>query len=321
MSAPSPRQVIAVGLGLLVAAGALAEPGRFYERKGEGWFWYRDPKPVLPAEPVDPAPAAEPPAPPVASVPEATPVSVAAPPPPLSAAWMREHLDRYRDRAIDEPTPENVAAYFYLQRIVLDKSSKFASVAQRVVQGDPFLDEITQRPTATFGANLANKTAGEARDALLRRIGQLAAVWFFYRSDCPYCEAQAPLLDLMASRYGFTVLAVSLDGKALPSGFFPRFRPDSGQARALGVRSTPALFLVRPEGPAFAPVAQGVLSLAQLQERFVLAAVTAGWVSEAEVSPTRAVTADTRGALLVPPDELPDDPTALVARLRELIHE
>ena len=234
---------------------------------------------------------------------------------------MRENLDRYRDRAIDAPTPENVAAYFYLQRIVLDKSSKFAAVAQRVVQGDPNLDEIAQRPTATFGANLANKTAGEARDALLTRIGGLAAVWFFYRSDCPYCEAQAPLLALMGQRYGFTVLAVSLDGKPLPSGFFPQFRPDSGQARALGVRSTPALFLVRPEGPAFAPVAQGVLSLAQLQERFVLAAATAGWISEADVAATRALAADTRGALALPPGEWPDDPAALVARLRELIHD
>ncbi len=317
MRAPNSRLFLGLGFGLLVGSAAIAEPVRFYERKGEGWFWYREPKPALPAEPVEsPLPT---PIPPAAPAPEAAPMSAAAP--PLSAAWMREHLDRYRDRAIDEPTPENVAAYFYLQRIVLDKSSKFASVAQRVVQGDPFLDEITQRPTATFGANLANKAAGEARDALLRRIGQLAAVWFFYRSDCPYCEAQAPLLDLMGSRYGFTVLAVSLDGKALPGGFFPRYRPDSGQARALGVRATPALFLVRPEGPAFAPVAQGVLSLAQLQERFVLAAVTAGWVSEAEAGPTRAVTADTRGALALPPDELPDDPTALVARLRELIHE
>jgi len=317
MRAPNPSQCFAVGLGLLVASGTCAEPGRFYARKGEGWFWYRDPPPAVPVAPVESPPPV--PVPPPAPAPAAAPASAAAP--PLSAAWLRENLDRYRDRAIDEPTPENVAAYFYLQRIVLDKSSTFASVAQRVVQGDPFLDEITQRPTATFGANLANKTAGAARDALLTRIGQLAAVWFFYRSDCPYCEAQAPLLALMGQRYGFTVLAVSLDGKALPSGFFPHFRPDSGQARALGVRATPALFLVRPEGPAFAPVAQGVLSLAQLQERFVLAAVTAGWVAEDDVARTRAVTADAPAPLLLPPAALPDDPAALVARLRELIHD
>jgi conjugal transfer pilus assembly protein TraF len=309
--------LVAGGLALAVAAAALAEPVRFYARKGEGWFWYRDPTPAPPVEPVEPPPPAPTPAP--APTAAATPAATAAP--PLSAAWMRANLERYRDRAIDDPTPENVAAYFYLQRIVLDKSSRFAAVAQRVVQGDPVLDEIARRPTATFGANLANKTASAARDAVLARIAGMAAVWFFYRAECPYCEAQAPLLALMGQRYGFTVLAVALDGRALPGGFFPQFRPDSGQARALGVRSTPALFLVRPDGPAFAPVAQGVLSLAQLQERFVLAAATAGWISEADVAGARALAADTDAALPPLAGALPDDPTALVARLRELLDD
>lgn len=244
-------------------------------------------------------------------------------PAPLSAAWIRAHLDRYRDRAIDDPTPENVAAFFYLQRVVLDKSSTFAKVAARVVQGNPDLDEITQRPTATFGANLANKTAGDARDAVLGRIARLAVVWFFFRSDCPYCEAQAPLLDLMSQRYGFSVLPISLDGQPLPSGVFPNFRADGGQGRALGVRATPTMFLVRPDpdGPQVAPVAQGLLSLAQLQERFVTAAVTAGWITEADATPTRAVTTEVSAAALTRAGELPDDPAALVARLRALIHD
>jgi conjugal transfer pilus assembly protein TraF len=60
---------------------------------------------------------------------------------------------------------------------------------------------------------------------------------------------------------------VSIDGSALPGGLFPDYRRDTGQAARLGVVSTPALFLVKPEGPTFAPIAQGLLSLAQLQER------------------------------------------------------
>ena len=310
-----------VGLGLVIvgaACAASAGPEGFYTGKSQGWFWYRhDPKPPPPLEPVaPPLPAPAPTAGPPPEAPAPQPV-------PLSAAWMREHLDRYRDRAIDDPTPENVAAFFYLQRVVLDKSSTFAKVAARVVQGNPDLDEITQRPTATFGANLANKTAGDARDAVLGRIARLAVVWFFFRSDCPYCEAQAPLLERMAQRYGFTVLPISLDGKPLPSGAFATFRADAGQGQALGVRATPTMFLVHPapDGPTVAPVAQGLLSLAQLQERFVTAAVTAGWITEADANPTRAVTTDTGAATLTPMGELPDDPAALVARLRELIHD
>ncbi len=312
------HQISLVGLGLLSAGALSAAPAGFYAGKSQGWFWYRhDPTP--PPPPASVPPPLPTPAPAVAPPPE----SAAPQPAPLSAAWLRENLDRYRDRAIDDPTPENVAAFFYLQRVVLDKSSTFAKVAERVVQGNPDLDEITQRPTATFGANLANKTAGDARDAVLGRIAQHAVVWFFFRSDCPYCEAQAPLLDRMSQRYGFTVLPISLDGKPLPSGVFPTFRADSGQGRALGVRATPTMFLVHPDpdGPKVAPVAQGLLSLTQLQERFVTAAVTAGWITEAEATPTRAVTTEASAAPLTLAGALPDDPAALVARLRALIHD
>jgi len=305
-----------VVLGLIIAGAASAGPEGFYAGKAQGWFWYRNAlPPPLPPEPVPPPPPS-----PAAAI---APVAAVPPPAPLSAAWMRENLDRYRDRAIDDPTPENVAAFFYLQRVVLDKSSTFATVAARVVQGNPDLDEITQRPTATFGANLANKTAGDARDAVLGRIAQHAVVWFFFRSDCPYCDAQAPLLELMSQRYGFTVLPIALDGAPLPSGLFPTFRTDAGQSRALGVRATPALFLVRPDpaGPQVAAVAQGLLSLAQLQERFVTAAVTAGWITQAEGTPSRAVTTDVSAAALLHAGDLPDDPAALVARLRDFIHD
>jgi len=128
--------------------------------------------------------------------------------------------------------------------LALDKSSRLDAATQRAVQLDPFLDEITQRPTATFAANLINRQAGEQRDATLAKIAERAGVLFFFRADCPYCEAQAPLLKLLENRFGFSVLAVSLDGAHLPGGEFPQFRQDRGQAHALGVVSTPALFLV-----------------------------------------------------------------------------
>jgi conjugal transfer pilus assembly protein TraF len=152
----------------------------FYFREAEGWFWYqREPEP----EPAPEAPPSPPPAPSTASTPP--PVADTTPdgPKPLSARWIRERIGAYRDAAIDQPTPENVALYLYLQRVALDKSSRFAAATQRAVQLDPFLDEITQRPTATFAANLTNRQAGEHRDALLRQIAATAGVLFFFRSD------------------------------------------------------------------------------------------------------------------------------------------
>ncbi len=297
------------------SASSLALPPQldaagFYFREQEGWFWYE-------REPEQP-PAPEPP-PPEPTAPPQSPLAETAPegPKPLSAEWLREHIGEYRDAAIDDPTPENVALYLYLQRVALDKSSRFAAATQRAVQLDPFLDEITQRPTATFAANLTNRQAGEQRDAALERIAERAGVLFFFRSDCPYCEAQAPLLRLLESRFGFAVLPVSLDGAPLPGGEFPQFRQDRGQAEALGVVSTPALFLVRPPD-AVVPLSQGLLSFAQLQERIVLAAAEAGWIGPDAYTRTRPVTADLTLDPRALPAALPDDPAALLAALRAL---
>jgi conjugal transfer pilus assembly protein TraF len=145
----------------------------------------------------------------------------------------------------------------------------------------------------------------------------MAGVLFFFRSNCPYCDAQAPLLKLLEARYGFSVLPVSIDGAPLPGGAFPNFRQDRGQAQSLGVVSTPALFLARPPDVTV-PLSQGLLSLAQLQERVLVAAMQAGWISEGEFTRTRPVTAD---LMLDPgrlPAVLPEDPEALLSALRAL---
>jgi conjugal transfer pilus assembly protein TraF len=140
---------------------------------------------------------------------------------------------------------------------------------------------------------------------------------FFFRADCPYREAQAPLLAMLASRYGFTILPVSLDGAPLPGGLFPTFSRDRGQAAHLGVVSTPALFLARPPDD-LVPLAQGLLSLAQLEERVVLAAVEAGWISDKDYRRTRPVTADLTLDAAALPSVLPEEPEQLLQVLQAL---
>lgn len=302
---PVMRSVVLALVCLAAVPSAAAALSGFYLRGEEGWFWYeREPEPPQDSEP---APLPVPPAP----VPEVAPSG----PPPLSSAWLREHLGAYRDRAIDDPTPDNVALYLYLQRVAMDKASRFAAATQRAVQFDPFLDEITQRPTANFAANLVNEQTAKQRVALLQKIASVAGVLFFFRSDCPYCEAQAPLLQILRERHGFSVLPVSIDGAPLPGDAFPTFQRDAGQAQALGVVSTPALFLARPpDGVAL--ISQGLLSLSQLEERLLTAALEAGWISEAEYGRTRPVVADLRldpRLLDLPPHDQPDD---LLAALR-----
>lgn len=310
---------------LLSAAGSTtaAEATRFYERGAEGWFWYA-PELLVAPEP-EPQLTPEPPlAPPlVTDIPETAVEETAsamepAEPVPLSAAWLRANLERYQRQAIDDPTPTKVALYLYLQRIALDKASRFTDAYQRVVQSDPYLDETTRHPVGNY-ANLLNRIAGQQRAAVLKDLAGEAGIWFFYRADCPYCAAQAPVLHLLSEQVGFRVQAIALDGRALPGGRFPEFRPDSGQAARLGVVSTPALFLVRPpEG--IVPIAQGLLSLSDLEQRLLLAAREAGWIDEAAYARTKPLVADL--SLDWGPEtplSVPENPDAFLELLRSRV--
>ncbi len=278
------------------------EPG-FYQRGQEGWFWYQtnveedesvrfDEKSVseIVGEQLD----------------------------PLSTAWFRKNMQTFMDKAIDEPTPDNVRAYLYLQRVMMDKGSRFADVSQRVVMGDPLLDEISRRPLATYVANKMDKEAAIQRDNALNQIAKRAGLFFFYRSDCVYCKSQAPIIESMAAHHGFEVFAISIDGKPLPGGEFPHYKIDTGQAKSLSVSTVPAVFLVDPP-EIITPIGQGAMSLDELNKRLILAAFQSGWINEKTYHATRPVQAGI--SLAMSPKDLNEkmlrDPVFLVRYLRE----
>lgn len=306
--------VVAV-LGMLQGHAALADGARFYDRASEGWFWYRDPalapKPPKPKPPEKPS---EPPPAPRKEEPPTQQVIQPAGPAPLSAEWLKVNIPKYLDKAIDEPTSDNVRAYYYLQRLAMDKSSRFARVAQEVVMGDPRLDETSRQSITNYVANEVPKVAAAATDEVLRGISQSAGLFFFFRSDCRFCHVMAPVLQQFASTYGFSVLPVSLDGGPLPDGIFPNYQTDNGVAATLKVDVTPAVFLAIPPNT-FVGVSQGALSMNELSDRIVMAAHKAGLVDDATFSRTRGVNEE-HDLTRVPFDPSIDDADLLIQSLQ-----
>lgn len=287
------------------------EPSFFLD-KARGWFWYEQaPEPTKPkkkppsrkAAPANPSPKNQ--------------ISGTPKPVPLSSAWFRKELSVYRDRAIDDPTLENVATYYYLQRVMLDKAQRFTDAARYVVMSDPQLDENTRRPIATYAANEANQWASSASEQALNTIAQTAGLLFFFRSDCRYCHVQAPILTLLQQRFGFHIYAVSLDGKPMPNGLFGDFHQDLGQAQQLGVISTPAIFLMYPPHK-IVPITQSAVSLDELVGRILLAANEIGVIGEAVYQATRG---QQPNQLMIPPThavspQMLDNPNQLINVLR-----
>lgn len=241
----------------------------FFGGKEEGWFWYKDPREARLKQPAPTAPEPEKKEPAAA---KETPLAREEKIPAFSVKWIRENLDKLRDIAIDDPTPENVRNYYYAQRIMLDKADKFASVAKQVVTTDPYLDENNNFPFATAArANIA-RLQTEAKKEGLKHLAGKAGLWFFFDSKCSFCSMQVSTVNHLAQNYGFEVKAITLDGRSLPDLKMPVVR-DQGQFKTLNLTITPTLVLAVPP-KTFLVISQGVLSDSAADERLLTVAAT-----------------------------------------------
>ena len=298
-----PRAVDLTPVDPRVVDPRMVDDRPFYERKAEGWFWYHE---LYQRPPSKPRPAQSPkpvPSPPSEKTSPRAQSSTGVAGGVFSAAWFRRNIPKYLDMAWTNPTPENVRAYFLVQRYAIDRSEQFADQARRVVYGDPLLDELSRMPSSTFAAQKIARLADRARANLLKRLSQKAGLFVFFREDCPLCADQARILAMLKKNYGFAYEAVSEPARtsttrgsttrgsevtslALPAG---HVREDAnGLAGRLGVKTWPATFLVTLDGR-FYPVGQGAMALEEMSERILLAALRAHLISPDELDRTRPI--------------------------------
>lgn len=249
-----------------------------YAEKSRGWHW----KEVIPETLTLPEPETVAP-PPVAAAKPAEPQG----PKPLSSEWIRQNMPKYLDAAIDDPTPQNVSNYLYIQKYSMDASDKFAHVYSRVTMADPLLDENNTRPTWSAATAQVDKAAAKGKEKVLGNLAKKAGIWFFFRSDCEPCHLQAPILKAFADVYGFTVYPISIDGGPLSDSPFKKYAVDRGQAEKVGVKFTPAIFLAKPPDN-IVSISQGMLNLADMEQRFIEISAENGLTTEDEYLETRA---------------------------------
>lgn len=306
---------------LLLAASLIASPvlaQDYYDRGEEGWFWYKD-DPVVEKEEEPEEPEPKPPEVAKQEETEPKPPSEPSGPPALSAAWYEENLERYLHRAIDEPTPENVEAYYRLQRIGLEKAHVFAEVAQQVVANNPDLDNFGARPPSGPGSQALEAQARENKSRVADQVWQQAGVAFFYESECVLCDQQAIILGRLANSTDLTVMPVSLDGSEPHSALAGMNAvEDQGQAEMLEIEAGPVLYLLRPPSE-WIPISAGMLSENQIYDRTIQVAHSEGWIDDATYESTRPINRQ-RMATNLPGEaaSLPEDPAKLVQLLSTL---
>lgn len=249
-----------------VAARAAEGAGFHARNPREGWFWYQDP----------PAPNKPAPAP----LPKPVPAAAASPANRDLAAFkdFQRRMEQALQMAVINPSEANVLNYLTLWQESKQKASVFTDVAQAVAWRTPAVNDdfLGVRPTSPVATQLYDRQRDEGQAATVAELARTDGMFFFFRSDCPYCHAMAPMLKQFSARYGMTIFPVSMDGGALPE--YPRPQRDNGIAARLmaelGIPAedfqVPFTVLARPGTREVLPVGFGVMTAAEMVERIAL---------------------------------------------------
>jgi len=287
-------------------------PGIGEYRPEQGWFFYekeKEKKKQKTKTEKTPAPAPEP-------TPEPAPLAKTPAPEkkPMTVAWMRKMIPILEERALDDPTPENVAAYAYLVRTLGDKAQRYTTVHMELIKADPFLDMNNSMPiSGNERQEILNEAAAQKRKAIKIISKNVAGLFVFFDSKCSYCRTQIKVVNDFAKENHFDVMFVSVDGKGLPgaSGWVK----DNGTAKMLGVNIYPSTFLAIPP-KTYVPISYGLMTKDELENSLFMASKAAKIIPEDLIESTDPFN---KGVLTLDDmkDGAYDDPKDFVKYIRE----
>lgn len=226
-----------------------ADNENYYDQHEKGWHWYDDPDKTNKdlqknlfqnKDPSDPIQA-------------------------MNAVQLT--IKRSLDKAILNPTVENIKNYISLQNQLTTQSSTFANKWGMVYLKNPSMDYSVKHPSNEVGSQVSNDELRASQETAIRALAQHSGLFFFYRSNCPFCKRFAPIVKDFSDRYGITVIPITTDGVALPS--FPQSYKDNGQAEKFQVTEEPALFSVDPYTHKAVPISYGLLTEDELSQRIL----------------------------------------------------
>lgn len=242
---------------LLVCSVATASQDPFYKGKDfygdqqQGYFWYQvEPPPPEPVPPPSPSPAAQPQAP---AKPEETTSDPAKDLSPEDQVRSAMHNLMY------EPTIEKAEAFLRYQNWVFDRAETVAQLFQQVILLHPELNPVVERglPVSQKGNNIATELLQKGQDEAAGEVKDHMGLLFFFRSNCPYCKSEYPIVQRL-QRQGFFIQPISLDNAPLPNMNPEDFVPDAGgMAEYFDVSRVPTVVVIDPKQNVSAVIAVG----------------------------------------------------------------
>jgi conjugal transfer pilus assembly protein TraF len=102
---------------------------------------------------------------------------------------------------------------------------------------------------------------------LISSLKESYGLFYFYAGACAYCQAFSPILKRFADKYGWEVMAVSID--STPSDMFPHWQIDNGLAEQWNVQTLPSVFAINPDTNHIIPIANGFTAIDVMEQRIM----------------------------------------------------
>lgn len=210
------------------------------------------------------------------------------PPMPGSAAWIRDNIEIYKERALDNPDDlDAVRAYALLDRMMNERSLRFADSFRTVQHTDPWLQldygSAGTRPNARLLRTREERR--EMRDIWADASDRVGLI-IFVKNECIYCDVFVGTLDRAAQNRGLNVLAVNVNGDPVEYPFFEEFYSQE-MIDEFGVTTVPSVYLYDRETGEHRLVSVGAYAETEFKRRLTIHAYDMGALSTEQFNRTQ----------------------------------
>ncbi|SPR03292.1 conjugal transfer protein [Orientia tsutsugamushi] len=158
---------------------------------------------------------------------------------------LKEQFNRAQRIALDNPTLENVITAQRLQKQIMEKAHKFATMWQLATLLDYQLINAHEASNSLH-RKLYQEKSEQKNDLKLKNIAKNWGLILQVKEDCLLCKAFMPIVQSFANKYAFQLLAVSKNNELLN-----KLNPK---------HIVPVLYLVASDGKKIYAVARGIIS-------------------------------------------------------------
>ena len=164
-----------------------------------------------------------------------------------------------------EPTVENTRAFLDYQRLMFKNGSEASEAMKTVLIKYPYLDSRLENPINQQAIQIQTLESKAANDLKIKEFAQNFKLYYFFKSNCPYCQAFQPVLEKLGKVYGFKIEAIGHEGNKLENTDSISTRIDNTLASKLNITTYPTIIAYNNQNNIYLPISRGFLPLEDLK--------------------------------------------------------